>query len=205
LWWAPFLAAAALLLAAPAAADIFRYVDDTGVIHYTDDMEKVPAEYKDSVQQQKSVRREAAAGPDTRRQQPMVVGAEGEPAGAVPPEESSESESAEPEAEEAEASEGAGEDAAESAAETGEGQEMQAPGSAPEVEEAAGDAAETRGRLEQERQALLERKEALANDATYQKRKIKRKYINRPHIQELLEEEARIDLRLAEIEKQLQQ
>ena len=59
-WLVSVLAAGVILLAVPAAADIYRYIDDDGVIHYTDDIDRVPAKYKDTMEQQKTVRREGS-------------------------------------------------------------------------------------------------------------------------------------------------
>jgi len=55
--------------------------------------------------------------------------------------------------------------------------------------------------LEGEYKALLEEKMKLENDKSFQKRKIKRKYQNRPYIKELIKKEQRINERLEEIEK----
>ena len=57
--------------------------------------------------------------------------------------------------------------------------------------------------LEEEYQTLLKEKEALDEDKSFQKRRKKRKYKNRPYMRELLEKEARIIERLAEIEEEL--
>ncbi len=35
-----------LLLCAPAGADIYRWVDETGTIHFTDDLSNIPAQYR---------------------------------------------------------------------------------------------------------------------------------------------------------------
>ncbi len=57
--------------------------------------------------------------------------------------------------------------------------------------------------LEAEYETLLKEKEALENDASFQKRRNKTKYQNRPYIQELVKKETRINQRLAELERQL--
>jgi len=57
--------------------------------------------------------------------------------------------------------------------------------------------------LEAEYQRLLKEKETLANDKGFQKRRYKRKYQNRPYIQELVKKEARINQRLSDLERQL--
>lgn len=44
-----FSAFALLFLASPALADLYQWKDDTGVIHITDSMEKVPQEYRNQV------------------------------------------------------------------------------------------------------------------------------------------------------------
>ena len=54
--------------------------------------------------------------------------------------------------------------------------------------------------LEIRYQKLLEQKAALLNNKRYQKRKIKRKYKHRPHIQRLRDEEQRIDQELTAID-----
>ena len=55
--------------------------------------------------------------------------------------------------------------------------------------------------MEEEYKTLLEEKKKLENDKSFQKRKIKRKYQNRPYIKELIEKEQRLNERLEEIEK----
>jgi hypothetical protein len=57
--------------------------------------------------------------------------------------------------------------------------------------------------LEAEYQALLAEKEALDNNASFQKRRNKRKYQNRPYIKELIAREAEIERRLMVIERKL--
>jgi hypothetical protein len=58
--------------------------------------------------------------------------------------------------------------------------------------------------LEAEYQALLKEKEALDNDKSFQTRRHKRKYQNRPYIKELVEKEARINQRLGDLKLQLE-
>lgn len=41
-----WIAVLALLLSAPALADIFRWEDESGVVHFTDDLSSVPAKYR---------------------------------------------------------------------------------------------------------------------------------------------------------------
>jgi hypothetical protein len=62
---------------------------------------------------------------------------------------------------------------------------------------------EKKERLQAEYEALLKEKEALDNDESFQKRRTKRKYQNRPYIQELIAREAEIKQRLLDIEQQL--
>ncbi len=63
---------------------------------------------------------------------------------------------------------------------------------------------ERRIALEAEYQRLLKEKKALDDDRSFQKRRIKRKYQNRPYIKEMVAREAAIAQRLAEIEHLLQ-
>jgi hypothetical protein len=63
--------------------------------------------------------------------------------------------------------------------------------------------AQRKADLEAEYQALLKEKEALDNDASFQKRRNKRKYQNRPYIQELVAREAEIKKRLLEVQREL--
>lgn len=58
--------------------------------------------------------------------------------------------------------------------------------------------------LEIEYQRLLKEKEALENDKSFQTRRYKRKYQNRPYIKELVEKEAVINQRLTDLERQLE-
>jgi len=44
------LAIALILLATAAQADVFRYVDDAGVVSYTDTKKHIPVSYKDSAE-----------------------------------------------------------------------------------------------------------------------------------------------------------
>ena len=57
--------------------------------------------------------------------------------------------------------------------------------------------------LEAEYQALLKEKEALDSDKSFQKRRNKDKYRNRPYILELEAKEAGIKKRISELEKEL--
>jgi hypothetical protein len=63
--------------------------------------------------------------------------------------------------------------------------------------------AQKKSELEAEYQALLKEKEALDNNASFQKRRYKKKYQNRPYIQELVAREAEIKKRLMEVEREL--
>jgi hypothetical protein len=63
--------------------------------------------------------------------------------------------------------------------------------------------AQKKSELEAEYQALLKEKEALDNNASFQKRRNKKKYQNRPYIQELVAREAEIKKRLMEVEREL--
>jgi monoamine oxidase len=63
--------------------------------------------------------------------------------------------------------------------------------------------AEKKARLQAEYETLRKEKEALDNDASFQKRRNKRKYQNRPYIKELIAREAEIQRRLKEIEQEL--
>ncbi len=54
--------------------------------------------------------------------------------------------------------------------------------------------------LKAEYNRLLEEKKELDNNKSFQKRRIKRKYKNRPHIKEMIEQEQQIIKRLKEIE-----
>jgi hypothetical protein len=217
-WVAPFLVIAICLFATAAAADIYRYVDDDGVIHYTDDIDRVPAKYKDSVDQQKSTRKEGAPeSAPLKRDEPLVVGSGEQTANPEPPEEvdGGESEEAPPENETAPG----GDEQVDSQPEApdsqvqseGDGETETPPTPPPQPPSTqgeagtSGDATDIRRRLEEERQALLQQKEAFENNQTYQKRKIKRKYVNRPQIQDMMSAEDQIDARLAEIDKQLQE
>ncbi|MCF6247987.1 MAG: hypothetical protein L3J69_11575 [Desulfobacula sp.] len=62
---------------------------------------------------------------------------------------------------------------------------------------------EQRGKFEAEYDALLKEKKELDNNASFQKRKRKRKYQNRPYIKELKKREIQIIDRLKELEAQL--
>ena len=66
------LAGVVILTIVPAGAEIYRYVDTDGVIHYTDHIDKVPASYKDGVQQQKSLRSSNPSGADIEEAQPAA-------------------------------------------------------------------------------------------------------------------------------------
>jgi hypothetical protein len=57
--------------------------------------------------------------------------------------------------------------------------------------------------LEKEYSALLKEKQALDNNKSFQKRRTKRKYQNRPYIEELVKKEMQIIKRLAELEGEL--
>ena len=57
--------------------------------------------------------------------------------------------------------------------------------------------------LEKEYNALLKEKQALDNNISFQKRRKKRKYQNRPYILELVKKEGQIVKRLAELEETL--
>jgi len=57
--------------------------------------------------------------------------------------------------------------------------------------------------LQAEYEALQKEKEALDNDESFQTRRTKRKYQNRPYILELIAKEADIKQRLIDIEQQL--
>ena len=46
LWLFAGMLAVSPLLAAPASADIYRWEDESGVIHFTDDLSGVPAKYR---------------------------------------------------------------------------------------------------------------------------------------------------------------
>lgn len=59
---------------------------------------------------------------------------------------------------------------------------------------------EKKEQLETEYAALLKEKEAMDNDKSFQKRRNKRKYQNRPYIKELVAREAEINQRLKELE-----
>jgi len=63
--------------------------------------------------------------------------------------------------------------------------------------------ARQKAELESEYEALLKEKEALDNDKSFQKRRYKRKYQNRPYITELVAKEAELNQRLAELEEEL--
>lgn len=63
--------------------------------------------------------------------------------------------------------------------------------------------AKRKAQLEAEYERLLAEKEALDNDKSFQKRRYKRKYQNRPYIQELVKREAWLIQRLADLERQL--
>ncbi len=54
--------------------------------------------------------------------------------------------------------------------------------------------------LKAEYNRLLEEKKELDNNKSFQKRRIKRKYKNRPHIKEMIEQEQQIIKRLKKIE-----
>ena len=208
-WLTPLLVTAICLLVTAAAADIYRYVDDDGVIHYTDDIDRVPAKFKDSVEQQKSVQREGApASSKLKREKPLVVNSGEE---AESPELSEQADSGESAEAQPETGTATGDEQGDSQPEAPESQiepeggiESETPPPSPE-ERPSGDATELRQQLEEERQVLLQQKQAFADNQTYQKRKIKRKYVNRPQIQEMMSDEAQIDARLAEINKQLQE
>ncbi len=208
-WLALLLAAGVIALATAAAADIYRYVDDEGVIHYTDDIDRVPAQYRDIVEQKKSVRRDGASEPPPQPRKPLVVETAAEHPDSPP---AGEAAAAEPAAEQgqkqeipgSEAQGQAGGEAPESESAVEEGGEGQPPEPPPEAQEgAAGDSPGLEPRLEKERASLLRQKEALADNRTYQKRKITRKYVTRPHVRKLLEAEARIEARLGEIEEEV--
>ena len=47
----PALLLTGVLLAAPVSAKIFKYIDDNGVVHYTDTMSTIPPEYRQQIQQ----------------------------------------------------------------------------------------------------------------------------------------------------------
>jgi len=57
--------------------------------------------------------------------------------------------------------------------------------------------------LEKEYSVLLKEKQALDNNKSFQKRRTKRKYQNRPYIEELVKKERKIIKRLAELKKKL--
>ncbi len=65
------------------------------------------------------------------------------------------------------------------------------------------DVLERKKALEAEYIKLFKEKETLDNDASFQKRRHKRKYQNRPYIKELVKKEERIIKRIAEIEELL--
>jgi len=58
-------------------------------------------------------------------------------------------------------------------------------------------------KLEAEYNTLLKEKKALDNNVSFQKRRKKRKYQNRPHIQALIKKEEKIINRLSELEAEL--
>lgn len=213
------LMATVILAATPAMADIYRFVDKDGVIHYTDDPAKIPPEYE-SVVEHRSIQRSTVV---EETEPPAESGTEtpAEAAGSAEPERF-ETPGAPPGGDEG----GAGAQEAgepEGSEETG-GQEGEAEPPAGEVEAFPGaeeqppvttetspapaqqsdTAPEGMAQLQQERQALLQRQAELQNDESYQSRKTKRKYQNRPYIQEMMAEEVRIGERLRQIEKLLQ-
>ncbi|MEN8212131.1 MAG: DUF4124 domain-containing protein [Thermodesulfobacteriota bacterium] len=65
------------------------------------------------------------------------------------------------------------------------------------------DALEKEKALEKEYNALLKEKQALDNNKSFQKRREKRKYQNRPYIKDLVKKEKHIIKRLAELEEKL--
>jgi hypothetical protein len=65
------------------------------------------------------------------------------------------------------------------------------------------EALEKKKALEKEYSALLKEKQALDNNKSFQKRRTKRKYQNRPYIEELVKKESQIIKRLAELEGKL--
>lgn len=141
------------ILASSALAAVYQYTDDSGQVHYTNDLSSVPEDKLDQVTETKETDSgEAAPAPKYSGPiYPIIEHAE-----AVEKERAKERELAQQKAE-----------------------------------------------LEAEYEALLKEKEALDNDKSFQKRRTKRKYQNRPYIQELVAKEAQINERLMQLETEL--
>jgi len=135
-----------------SGAVIYQYTDDSGQVHYTNDLATVPAEKLDHVTEIDEPDSEPGA-PAPKYSGPIY-----------PLLQNSKSE-------------------------------------AQKAEER--ESAQRKAALEAEYQALLAEKEALDNDASFQKRRYKKKYQNRPYILELEAKETRIKKRLMEVEREL--
>lgn len=138
--------------AVTAWAVIYEYTDDSGQIHYTNDLATVPAEKLDQVTEIK----ETESGP-----------------------------------------------AAPASSYSGTIYPLLQDSQSARDKEREQERAEKKAQLEAEYKILLEQKEALDNDESFQKRRNKKKYQNRPYIQELIAKEARIKQRLMEVEREL--
>jgi len=215
------LLAALPLSAGTAAADIYRFVDKNGVIHYTDDPAKIPPEYEGVVEHRSVTRSPAAPSassgpmvltPGKGSDQPAVEQTEQEnleaPGEGAPPPEPEEGGTEVQEAEPTEETEsGEPPESPEEGGQEGDDASGQPDQSAsltepPEAVTAAASwsAVAQRSRLLEEREALLQRQAEMQNDASYQKRKLKRKYQGRPYMKKLIEEEEQIDARLKELD-----
>jgi hypothetical protein len=214
-----------------AAADIYRFVDKDGVIHYTDDLAKVPPEYE-SVVEHRSVTRSPAAASDSSG--PMVLtprkgtdqpaAEQTEEDAAEAPDEIEQPSETEESGAEIEEGESAGEGESGEPSESPEDGGQEGEGSPERSEESTSAAdvpvdalaavagsgskgpenpASQRSLLIDEQNTLLRRQAEMNSDTSYQKRKLKRKYQGRPYMKKLMDEELQIEARLKEIETAL--
>lgn len=151
-----FFLISALLLgwAATTGAAIYQYTDESGQVHYTNDLSSVPTEKLDQVTETEETESGPSASPSPTYpniEYPILQNAQ-----ALENKRLMEKKQAQKKAE-----------------------------------------------LEAEYEALLKEKEALDNDESFQKRREKKKYKNRPYILELVTREAEINKRLAEVEREL--
>lgn len=137
--------------AAVSEAVIYQYTDDSGQVHFTNDLASVPAEHLDQVTEIEETESDSTA-PAASYSGPIYPLLQDQ--------------SAEDRARERER-------------------------------------AQRKAELEAELETLLKEKEALDNNESFQKRRNKTKYQNRPYIQELVAKEKRIKQRLMEVRREL--
>ena len=147
---------ALLCMIGAASAEVYQYVDEEGVTHYTNDMTMVPVDKRSGVTEYPEIQTE----PGTENQ--------------IHPHANS---------------------------------NVQIRAVEEEAQERRGlrekKLKEQKMELEREYEQLLIERSAIENDTSFQKRRTKTKYKNRPYIQELIKREQQINARLVEIEAKM--